>query len=296
MAVHKSPISILQERSMGLGKPLPDYHITQDGPGFKCVVMVDGINATGVGDNKKTAKQNAAEKAINMLNIRNDNKIVDLSTLEDTPIKIPTLNSIGKLNEMCSKFCRIYPTYDDCGFLNSMFIIKCILLQHETIGRGKTKKEAKQEAAAKMLNKVKVEDLEQFSIQDNEDYKYSTTCNKTVIATFKELSVANRKNTTTNTTITPNETNAKFIKNLDNNDFLFMHETTNVDVLKKIFRKLNVTFKISEFQKVPLILVLKTDSANGLPSCTFLHHGATYEETELFLLKKALDSICIILK
>lgn len=64
----------------------------------------------------------------------------------------PLINYIGKLNEFCASNKLAQPLYTDGDTnYNQQFNIVCILQNFKEEGLGLTKKEAKQDAAKKML-------------------------------------------------------------------------------------------------------------------------------------------------
>ncbi|KAF5308255.1 hypothetical protein FQR65_LT06248 [Abscondita terminalis] len=293
----KSPISILQERAMCSSTPMPEYNIIQDGTNFKCIVRIGAIKVESEGGNKKQAKHNAAEKALYVLmgkvGVNEPSKRVIESSPKIDNCYVQISNSVGQLNELCAKNGDIKPTYDEIfenGFLNSGFVMKCKLFDYETNGRGRTKKEAKQAAALKMLNNVKQDNFACFA--QNSKTAENECCRKndeTIINIFKRLSIAKLQLNNNNVTdfVSSNVTKTK-------SDCEFWDTTENVVYLKEALAKLRISFKITEFQKDPLVLTLRTESTK--PSYTFMHSALTYEETELILLKKTLNGLHILLE
>ena len=148
MSCDKTPISILQEYAMAKRIAPPSYIITNEGLLFRCTVTIENITKSGTAANKKKAKQCAAEEALSML-LPHTYKYVDM-----TPTVVSTnVNSVGLLNEFCSKNRKDYPDYKYSNN-GQEFIVTCKLFEYLTEGKGKSKMDAKQMAAGEMLDRV----------------------------------------------------------------------------------------------------------------------------------------------
>lgn len=154
----KTPISILQELMTARHNAAPLYTTVEapraTGFSFQCTVTADGLTSIGYANTKQNAKQNSAQKlliqmgyALVNFETNNNNQFTNLSE------KIsPTINYVGKLNETASGAGKPYPVYSESIVpLNGTFSVTCSYISKTSRGCGKTKKEAKQQAAKAML-------------------------------------------------------------------------------------------------------------------------------------------------
>ncbi|VEN62680.1 unnamed protein product [Callosobruchus maculatus] len=153
----RNPISVLQDIVQQRRIRLPIYNIERGmniGQPFVCTVEVMGITAKAYGHNKKDAKYNAAERALEILGLKiNSNPHDDgpESSSTSSSNSLPSTNYVGQLNEIASGSRFPYPTYQEHKGSLSSFVVECQFLNQSTMGTGPTKKSAKQRAAQLML-------------------------------------------------------------------------------------------------------------------------------------------------
>lgn len=152
MCASKSPISALQEYTMTRRLPLPYYQISHLNSGFKCTVVIGEIESTAVASNKKFAKHLCAERALHSI-LPNYSDNNNSFKLQSNAHEEPFVNSVGKLNEMCSQNGVAFPSYIEEGIVDQKFVIQCKLFSYATQGIAATKKQAKQNAAKEMLER-----------------------------------------------------------------------------------------------------------------------------------------------
>ncbi|KAJ8939750.1 hypothetical protein NQ318_004163 [Aromia moschata] len=145
---------------------LPEYFTEScdtPGIGFKCTVKVNQLCTCGYGQTKKDAKQNSAQKALELMGLigKTDMPVSALSKVTPRPMpNVPHLNYVGKLNEYASTNGVPYPTYNDSVIpINGVFLTHCQFLNFITDGTGLKKKDAKQDASRKMLELLRTEDV-----------------------------------------------------------------------------------------------------------------------------------------
>lgn len=157
----KFPVSILQELMVAKGYPYPVYVEEGFGIEFKCTVKVAGLEAVGKGTNKKTAKHESARKALQLLNhkLPEERTIVPFNENNNESVERSKIfvNYVGILNEYASQTMRTsFPVYvcdvESLGI--GKFVMVCHFLKLKISGTGQTKKEAKQEAARLMLERL----------------------------------------------------------------------------------------------------------------------------------------------
>ncbi|XP_043261737.1 interferon-inducible double-stranded RNA-dependent protein kinase activator A-like [Colletes gigas] len=173
----KTPISILQEM-MVKKQIVPDYQLIHDGGGthintFVYKVTCDGLTANGTGRSKKDAKHQAAKAMLQTIAAHRGYPqlpaspaqsplrtplIPTVPEVERLPPNLPFVNAIGVLKEICIENNLQEPEYvliSNTGPPHAkIFTIQCIVATFKEIGVAKTKKQAKQEAAKKMLDKI----------------------------------------------------------------------------------------------------------------------------------------------
>ncbi|KYN07398.1 PREDICTED: interferon-inducible double-stranded RNA-dependent protein kinase activator A homolog [Cyphomyrmex costatus] len=174
----KTPVSILQEMMVKQGM-IPDYELIHDGGGrhvntFTYRVTCDSLSATGTGRCKKDAKHEAATAMLKEIAAhRNYPQLTDANTPTESPSKspfhsiplppktgnVPFVNAIGELQELCAENNLNEPEYiliRDVGPPHAkLFTIRCKTSNFEEDGIATTKKQAKHDAAKKMVDKVK---------------------------------------------------------------------------------------------------------------------------------------------
>ncbi|OAD53780.1 Interferon-inducible double stranded RNA-dependent protein kinase activator A [Eufriesea mexicana] len=184
----KTPVSILQEM-MIKNLTVPTYELIHNGGGshmnsFTYQVTCNELTATGVGRSKKDAKHEAAKAMLETIAAHRGYLQLPPSTeqtsvrtplppivpeVERIPPDVPFVNAIGDLQTLCVENKLQYPIYDTISDVgpphDKTFTIQCEVANFKEIGIAKTKKQAKQEAAKKMLNRLNdlVPDLESIS-------------------------------------------------------------------------------------------------------------------------------------
>jgi len=160
-----NPIGALQERFQSRGIT-PTYRVVQaDGashaPTFAFQVILGDITSTGTGSSKKQAKHNAARAMLDKLDGRvpaQDGQQPLPEVTETNGSQAPT-NMVGALQEVCVKQGFPMPTYAS-GQVGTQphqrnFVMTCIVGKLKENGNGGSKKDAKREAAQKMIDKLK---------------------------------------------------------------------------------------------------------------------------------------------
>lgn len=163
-----NPVGALQERFQSRGIT-PQYRVVQaegasHAPTFSFQVILGDLTATGSGSSKKQAKHVAARAMLDKL----DGRI----PAQDGQTPLPPVNAdnanggpaapgntVGALQELCVKHGYPMPTYD-LGAVGGQphmrnFTIMCCVGKMRESGTGGSKKDAKREAAQKMIDKLK---------------------------------------------------------------------------------------------------------------------------------------------
>merc|ERR1719511_268065 len=161
-----NPVGALQERFQSRGIT-PQYRVVQaegasHAPTFSFQVILGDLTATGSGSSKKQAKHAAARAMLDKLDGRvpaQDGQtplppVTDNGTGPQAPG-----NTVGALQELCVKHGYPMPTYD-LGAVGGQphmrnFTIMCCVGKMRESGTGGSKKDAKREAAQKMIDKLK---------------------------------------------------------------------------------------------------------------------------------------------
>jgi len=161
-----NPVGALQERFQSRGIT-PQYRVVQaegasHAPTFSFQVILGDLTSTGSGSSKKQAKHAAARAMLDKLDGRvpaQDGQ-TPLPPVPDTANgpQAPG-NTVGALQELCVKHGYPMPTYD-LGAVGGQphqrnFSILCCVGKLRESGAGGSKKDAKREAAQKMIDKLK---------------------------------------------------------------------------------------------------------------------------------------------
>ncbi|XP_071577655.1 RISC-loading complex subunit TARBP2-like [Temnothorax nylanderi] len=175
----KTPVSILQEMMVKQGM-IPDYELIHDGGGrhvntFTYRVTCDGLSATGTGRCKKDAKHEAAKAMLTEIAAhRNYPQLPAATTPTMSPSKspfhsappppkipanVPFFNAVGELQELCADNPLQKPEYiliRDIGPPHArIFTIRCKVSSFEEDGIATTRKQAKHDAAKRMVDRIK---------------------------------------------------------------------------------------------------------------------------------------------
>jgi len=161
-----NPVGALQERFQSRGIT-PQYRVVQaeglsHAPTFSFQVILGDLTATGTGSSKKQAKHAAARAMLDKLDGRvpaqDGQTPLPPVTENGTGPQAPG-NTVGALQELCVKHGYPMPTYDlgtvgGQPHLRNFTIMCCVGTMRESGCRG-SKKDAKREAAQKMIDKLK---------------------------------------------------------------------------------------------------------------------------------------------
>ncbi|XP_077289136.1 protein Loquacious-like isoform X1 [Arctopsyche grandis] len=177
----KTPVSVLQELLARRGT-VPKYELVQiEGlihePIFRYRVTVSDVVAIGTGRSKKLAKHKAAKTLLDKLAGENQPDSTTNGTGSDNADNGDAsyeVNPIGWLQEMCMKRFMPPPRYvteQEEGSGNGapherIFTVACVLMSHREVGRGKSKKVAKRQAAHNMWQLL--QDTHQDLTRDDE--------------------------------------------------------------------------------------------------------------------------------
>lgn len=193
----KTPISVLQELLSRRGIT-PQYDLMQvEGavhePTFRYRVSYQDKDAMGTGKSKKEAKHAAAKALIDKLtgNALLEQNLTNLSIKTENTgegDEEPTGNPIGWLQEMCMARRWPPPTYEtekEVGLPHErQFTIACSVLKYREVGKGKSKKIAKRQAAQRMWQRLQDQPLEPNQIVqmlDEEGNEENTCLNDTTV-------------------------------------------------------------------------------------------------------------------
>ena len=211
----KTPVSILQE--MMVKKQLvPNYELIHDGGGthmntFTYQVTCDGHRASGTGRSKKDAKHEAAHAMLKV--IASYNSYPQLPAAPEEPVRtpiapvvpepqrippsVPFLNAVGILQDLCVENNLQEPEYvqiSDIGPPHAkIFTIECRVAAFKEVGISRTKKQAKQDAAKKMVDKINdlvadMKDIDSPDSEEEEKMKEETRCNDIAKSRYLTLS------------------------------------------------------------------------------------------------------------
>jgi len=161
-----NPVGALQERFQSRGIT-PQYRVVQaegasHAPTFSFQVILGDLTSTGSGSSKKQAKHAAARAMLDKL----DGRVPAQDGQTPLPPVADTANgpqapgnTVGALQELCVKHGYPMPTYD-LGAVGGQphqrnFSILCCVGKLRESGAGGSKKDAKREAAQKMIDKLK---------------------------------------------------------------------------------------------------------------------------------------------
>lgn len=161
-----NPVGALQERFQSRGIT-PQYRVVQaegasHAPTFSFQVILGDLTSTGSGSSKKQAKHSAARAMLDKL----DGRI----PAQDGQTPLPPVtengngpqapgNTVGSLQELCVKQGYPMPTYD-LGAVGGQphlrnFTIMCCVGKFRESGTRGSKKDAKREAAQRMIDRLK---------------------------------------------------------------------------------------------------------------------------------------------
>lgn len=175
--MNKTPVSILQEM-MVQNQITPNYELIHDGGGthintFTYKVICDGLSATGTGRCKKDAKHEAAKAMLETIAAARGYPQLPASPAQSpvrTPLptvvpasprippNVPFHNAIGALQDLCCDNNLQEPEYRPISEVGPpherIFTIQCVVATFREEGVATTKKQAKHEAAKKMLARL----------------------------------------------------------------------------------------------------------------------------------------------
>ncbi|XP_025154807.1 interferon-inducible double-stranded RNA-dependent protein kinase activator A homolog B isoform X2 [Harpegnathos saltator] len=197
---------------------VPNYELIHDGGGthintFTYKVTCDGFTATGTGRCKKDAKHEAANAMLTTIATHRNYPQLPASPatspvrtpMPDSlpmsprmPANIPFVNTIGALQDLCAENNLQEPEYvpvSDVGPPHArVFTIRCVVSNFSEDGVGTTKKQAKHDAAKKMVDKINSlvnGKLKSLSIENdpenNKDFELSSEFAKSKYCILKKL-------------------------------------------------------------------------------------------------------------
>jgi dsRNA-specific ribonuclease len=272
----KTPISALQELMAARGLPLPTYIEEAVGTGFKCTVITTGVTAVGFGSSKKAAKHESARQALVKLAVLP--KATQIVVLEQSPLRIekPLKNYVGELNEYSSKNAIKYPEYEcvTVSMAGECFF-KCTFMGKSFFGKGMNKKDAKQDAAKKMLDLVKssepfVPSAYQIAVQRPEvDAKEMSE----IFSLYQNLSVKD-----------PTE-RVSTSSHFDPSPLIKIGEQDSVSELQAKLNREGVEYVIKELQRNPPVVYLKVVGTD----LYFMESGVDKEDATRKVLLQVLE-------
>lgn len=307
----KTPVMCLQEFTVKHKLSPPEYNFRNAKEGsheneFLCSVAVENILAMGVGRSKQVAKHEAAYNAIRKLSDKGIYNTAEIPVDDFNPIlhrnepEDPfqtTINSIGTLTDLCIENKIPYPTYYEISDVGPphcrLFTYECRLSSIRTEAIANTKKQAKQLAAKKMLDRVKEilpnggQELGEFKALPEDEF----------IEKYKELvpfSVVPDK------TVPVKDFIYLFADIMEEKDLKFTDfeqdlEDASKPSLTSITNKLGLEYDIHEEinVEIPVVvnLILNTDRP-----FTILGFGEDYERAEKNALNQAFNSLRLLLK
>ncbi|XP_014471218.1 PREDICTED: RISC-loading complex subunit TARBP2-like isoform X2 [Dinoponera quadriceps] len=178
---------------------VPNYELIHDGGGthintFTYKVTCDELTATGTGRCKKDAKHEAANAMLTTIAAHRNYPQLPASPAKSPvstplpdplpvsprlPANVPFVNTIGALQDLCAENNLQEPEYfpvSDLGPPHArVFTIRCVVSNFTETGVGKTKKQAKHDAAKKMADRInniimdKLKDISMESSSQNND-------------------------------------------------------------------------------------------------------------------------------
>ncbi|XP_014215309.1 uncharacterized protein LOC106644368 [Copidosoma floridanum] len=173
----KTPVSVLNELMVKKSQ-CPNWELIHDGGGthqnlFIWRVTCDGHSVEGQGRNKRDAKHEAATKMLELIGqlsklpqlqatpqqspVRTPLP-VDPPTCPKSPANAPFRNTVGELKDLCGMHRLDQPQYKETGDIGPaharVFTIECSVLAFTEEGTATTKKQAKHEAARKMIDRI----------------------------------------------------------------------------------------------------------------------------------------------
>lgn len=155
----KTPVAILQEYCQQFKCKHPDYielpaKFENLEWNFSCSVSLCGKESIGCGKNKKSAKHNAASNLLDILKIKKP-------TLNQTDCNgnVEPLNHVGSLMELCAQNKWPKPVFKELGGTGPshmpIFSYQCTLFKITREAKAHTKKDAKNNVAALVLEAAK---------------------------------------------------------------------------------------------------------------------------------------------
>ncbi|XP_046734161.1 RISC-loading complex subunit TARBP2-like isoform X2 [Diprion similis] len=195
----KTPVSILQEM-MVKKCTIPNYELIYNGGGshentFTYQVTCDGLSATGMGRCKKDAKHEAAKAMLETIakvngypqlpaspaqSPKHSSSTTEAPTIPQTSPNVAFINAIGTLQELCADNNLQEPRYESVSDVGPpharVFTIHCIVSTFVEQGIATTKRQAKHEAAKKMMDRItdvvagKMRDISIYMKNDNSKY------------------------------------------------------------------------------------------------------------------------------
>ncbi|CAK9810237.1 Interferon-inducible double-stranded RNA-dependent protein kinase activator A [Anthophora quadrimaculata] len=319
----KTPISILQEM-MIQKKIIPNYELIHDGGGthmntFTYKVTCGDFTATGTGRSKKDAKHEAANAVLKIIVEHRGYPQLPASEspvrtplpppvpeVQRIPPDVPFVNAVGVLHTLCLQNNLEEPKYiliSDVGPPHAkVFTIQCGVATFQEVGIARTKKQAKQEAAKKLLDKL-TDIVPDTNEQISEDKSDGTSFFKDVKPLIKKYKLG----------IKISEYHTELQNNIDievKNDLITKLESllseshnTSVEMVQDIHSRLeNILSTIGLdmlIENLEVVFPNKYAVAAKLictPNITEIAIGNTKTEATFYVLLKAIRHLLVVLK
>ncbi|XP_063906592.1 uncharacterized protein LOC135125150 [Zophobas morio] len=279
----KTPVSALQELMAARKVPLPVYIEEGFGTSFKCTVHAGGITAVGLSSSKKSAKHESAKKALEKFAMQTKTpQILILQTsTPPSPVARSFTNHVGELNEFASKRGLQYPNYECVtGTATGEFYVKCSFLEKDILGKGMNKKDAKQDAAGKMLELINVTDPvilinNSSSVINQTVTKFEVTEREKIVGMYKVLSLNDDG-------VYVEKTNT--IKAIPE---IIMTDHDSVDVLKAKLIHHGINYSMKELQNNPCIMYVRIKGTD----LYFVACGDSREEATRRVLQDVFEAV-----
>ncbi|XP_012281909.1 RISC-loading complex subunit tarbp2 [Orussus abietinus] len=316
--MNKTPVSILQEMMVRKGTA-PNYELIYDGGGshnnkFIFQVSCDGLTATGGGRCKKDAKHEAAKAMLELIVKQTGIEVQDSpmpspvhnSTPAVLPVSpktnVPFVNAIGALQDLCAENNLQEPLYNAINEVGpphaKVFTVQCVVSTFKEEGTATTKKQAKHEAARKMLHRLHdvVSDLKDISHSENQNKlkQQDILSSELAKARYPELSKQHiQKKSSLGAKLSEyhlrlmknfQESAPKFLEKITSLIEMISKGNTNMDVVKTEFQNL-LTMIEADMESIPMESdtekMLMAVQLNTCPIITEVGSGATESLAEL---------------
>eukprot|EP00092_Neocalanus_flemingeri_P037814 GFUD01041164.1.p1 GENE.GFUD01041164.1~~GFUD01041164.1.p1 ORF type:complete len:304 (+),score=103.88 GFUD01041164.1:61-972(+) len=195
-----NPVGSLQEKYQSRGL-IPQYKIVRaegasHSPTFSFQVILGNLASTGSGSSKKQAKDAAARAMLAKLDGRVEGLLPQAGVADEPPAGGVHDNTVGRLQELCVRHGYPMPTYG-LGVVGGQahqrsFSVLCRAGRLEERGEGGSKRDAKREAAEKMMNRLQCLGL--ITLADTETDRDQLQVQGEELSTFKVETLNSRDN------------------------------------------------------------------------------------------------------